>query len=159
MQKINFQNLPNTTTPINATNLNAIQTNAETAINAVESDVNGLLSYSTTEKVVGKWTDNKPVYRKVVVYAPTSVIGATGTTTEINIPHGISNFRSAIKCIGTKGYTNYILPVLSSSTGTTITGATLIKQVDATNIIFRIINDTWSPDTWRFIIEYTKTTD
>lgn len=33
MQKINFQDLPNTTTPINATNLNAMQTNAETAIN------------------------------------------------------------------------------------------------------------------------------
>lgn len=33
MQKINFQDLPSTTTPINATNLNAIQTNAETEIN------------------------------------------------------------------------------------------------------------------------------
>lgn len=39
MQKINFQNLPSTTTPINATNLNAIQTNAETAINNVASDI------------------------------------------------------------------------------------------------------------------------
>lgn len=33
MQKINFQNLPNTTTPINATNLNAIQTNVENVFN------------------------------------------------------------------------------------------------------------------------------
>lgn len=39
MQKINFQNLPNTTTPINATNLNAIQTNAETAINNVDTEL------------------------------------------------------------------------------------------------------------------------
>ena len=29
MQKINFQNLPNTTTPVNATNLNALQENVE----------------------------------------------------------------------------------------------------------------------------------
>lgn len=29
MQKINFQNLPNTTTPLNATNLNALQDNVE----------------------------------------------------------------------------------------------------------------------------------
>ena len=29
MQKINFQNLPNTTTPVNATNLNALQDNVE----------------------------------------------------------------------------------------------------------------------------------
>ena len=35
MQKITFEDLPSTNTPINATNLNAIQTNAETAINAV----------------------------------------------------------------------------------------------------------------------------
>lgn len=33
MQKINFQNLPNTTTPVNASNLNSLQTNVENAIN------------------------------------------------------------------------------------------------------------------------------
>lgn len=33
MQKINFQNLPNTTTPVNATNLNAVQTNVEDVFN------------------------------------------------------------------------------------------------------------------------------
>lgn len=33
MQKINFQNLPNTTTPVNATNLNQLQTNVESEIN------------------------------------------------------------------------------------------------------------------------------
>lgn len=33
MQKINFQNLPNTTTPVNATNLNTLQTNVENEFN------------------------------------------------------------------------------------------------------------------------------
>ena len=37
MQKINFQNLPSTTTPINATNLNAIQTNVENVFNGSET--------------------------------------------------------------------------------------------------------------------------
>ncbi len=32
MQKINFQNLPNTATPVNASNLNQLQTNVENAI-------------------------------------------------------------------------------------------------------------------------------
>lgn len=41
MQKINFQNLPSTTTPINATNLNAIQSNAEDAINDLSNYVDG----------------------------------------------------------------------------------------------------------------------
>ncbi len=35
MEKITFENLPNTTTPINATNLNQLQTNVENAINGV----------------------------------------------------------------------------------------------------------------------------
>lgn len=34
MQKINFQNLPNTTTPVNATDLNQLQTNVESEINS-----------------------------------------------------------------------------------------------------------------------------
>lgn len=35
MQKINFQNLPNTTTPVNATNLNDLQDNVEDAIDGI----------------------------------------------------------------------------------------------------------------------------
>lgn len=35
MQKINFQNLPNTTTPVNANDLNQLQTNVENAINGL----------------------------------------------------------------------------------------------------------------------------
>ena len=35
MEKINFKDLPNTSTPINAANLNAIQTNTENAINGI----------------------------------------------------------------------------------------------------------------------------
>lgn len=36
MDKITFENLPRTTTPLNAENMNAIQTNAENAINAAD---------------------------------------------------------------------------------------------------------------------------
>ena len=46
MQKINFQDLPSTTTPINATNLNAIQTNAEDAINTLDDKLNLKGSYA-----------------------------------------------------------------------------------------------------------------
>ena len=35
MQKINFQDLPSTTTPINASNLNLVQTNIENFINLI----------------------------------------------------------------------------------------------------------------------------
>ena len=39
MTKITFEDLPNTNTPINASNLNAVQDNVETAINSGDSDV------------------------------------------------------------------------------------------------------------------------
>lgn len=38
MTKINFTNLPDTTTPLNATNMNALQTNTENAINDVANN-------------------------------------------------------------------------------------------------------------------------
>ena len=37
MQKITFEDLPSTNTPINANNLNAMQTNAEAAIGAIDT--------------------------------------------------------------------------------------------------------------------------
>lgn len=40
MEKINFKNLPDKTTPINAFNLNKIQENAESAINTLETNTN-----------------------------------------------------------------------------------------------------------------------
>lgn len=43
MTKINFTNLPNTSTPLNATNMNALQTNVENAINEVANN-NGRIS-------------------------------------------------------------------------------------------------------------------
>lgn len=49
MDKINFQNLPNTTTPVNATNLNQLQDNIENTLN----------TYSTTETIIGKWINRK----------------------------------------------------------------------------------------------------
>ncbi len=146
-----------TITPSEVTNINfQLEKGSEATTYSPYQDLNNQEIYTTGEQKIGTWIDGKPLYRKVVNYAPTSVIGVAGQLTDINIPHGISNFRRAIKCIGTKGYTNYILPVIG---GSNATSATLVKQVDATNIIFRIINDTWSPDTWSFIIEYTKTTD
>lgn len=54
------------TTPINASNLNQLQTNIENAINGVIENVNALRAYSTNEKVVGTWVDNKPLYEKTL---------------------------------------------------------------------------------------------
>lgn len=52
MQKINFQNLPSTTTPVNATNLNALQTNVENAIPTKISDLTNDSSFVEYKSVV-----------------------------------------------------------------------------------------------------------
>lgn len=45
--------------------------------------------YSTTEKIVGCWTDGRPIYQKTLAQTQ---IGSTSTDwTRITIPHGISN--------------------------------------------------------------------
>ena len=64
MEKINFNDLPNTDTPINSSNLNQLQTNVENGINVVNNKFN----YSTEEQVIGTWIDGKPIYRKVVTF-------------------------------------------------------------------------------------------
>lgn len=56
MQKINFENLPSTNTPINATNLNAIQNNTESAINSVISTIASLISIDYLNDVEGSIT-------------------------------------------------------------------------------------------------------
>ena len=57
MALIEFKNLPDTSTPLSAENLNN---------NFNELNNRGI--YSTEEKVVGTWIDGKPIYRKVVIH-------------------------------------------------------------------------------------------
>lgn len=63
MNKINFQNLPNETTPINATNLNTMQQNIENAINSKSSlpvggDEGQILAKASNQDNDVEWIDN-----------------------------------------------------------------------------------------------------
>lgn len=143
MDKINFQNLPNTTTAVNATNLNQVQTNVENEFNKIEN-------YSSTEKIIGKWIDNSTLYRKVIEYGWDSAIGNSSGVTNISIPHNISSFRALTNLYATiQG--RYSLPVMGNNNA-----ASLISAVDNTNVNFRIINDTWGANTITIILEYVK---
>lgn len=59
MTKINFQDLPNTTTPLNASNMNTLQTNVE---NAIKTSI----SSGGSEVGTNEYVDSKQVYRKRV---------------------------------------------------------------------------------------------
>lgn len=174
MQKINFQNLPSTTTPVNATNLNALQDNVEDVFDGdvpmgdiVVSSITsttGIDNYSTNETRVGTWIDSNPIYRKVVVNEPTSSVGATNTVTNYGFPHDISNFGKLVNVralIYDKTNTTYTysLPNIGGQ-GNTLSYSTAITTVDINNINVRIVNDSWATNfTWVFVVEYTKTTD
>ena len=120
--------------------------------------INKFTNYSTTEQVIGKWINGKPVYRKVIDYQPSSTIGSANTTTNISIPHNIANFKQIVKArMVNEG--GYVFPTIGSSTGSTVTLSDTITKVDTTNINFRIINNAWPTVHFYIILEYTKTTD
>lgn len=123
--------------------------------NKVATMADTLDTYSTNERVIGTWMD-KPLYRKVIQYKNSSTIGATGTSTEISIPHGISNLGQVTRR-DLNNEANQTFPrAAGSSSITSWTGLVLVSSTDA---IMRIVNDTWGPRTWYVTLEYTKTTD
>lgn len=77
MNKINFTNLPSTTTPVNATNLNTLQDN-------VEEGMNFRLT-TGTEKATNEYIDGKQVYRKRIS------LGTFPNNTNKTVLHYISN--------------------------------------------------------------------
>lgn len=71
MVKINFQDLPSTNTPINAQNLNAVQTNVENEINAtktaLETEIDGVVeSGSNADGRYVKFKDGTMICTKTV---------------------------------------------------------------------------------------------
>lgn len=55
MQKINFQNLPNTTSPLNATNMNLLQDNVEDVFNGDEAMGNIVINDINTKNMIPGW--------------------------------------------------------------------------------------------------------
>jgi hypothetical protein len=55
----------------NATNIGTLSslntTNKSNLVNAI-NEVNNKFNYSTSEKVIGKWIDEKPIYSKIVTF-------------------------------------------------------------------------------------------
>lgn len=174
MQKINFKNLPDTSTPLNAENLNLLQDNIEEAIENIEPsgaggeslpigtelDFDGQASeipegweqiddpseYSATEKVIGKMGD-KFVYRKMV---ETTALPNTG---QMIYPTGITNFGN---CLNVYGWTSggLMLNAIRANSPTFAIGAWCND-----NGLYIETGSDRSSQTATAIIEYTKTTD
>lgn len=100
MTKINFTNLPDTSTPINATNMNQLQTNVENAINAtqisLENEITALpgeiiASGSNTNGNYTKFSDGTMIcYKSVTVTA--AINNAWGSVYETSNSVSFGNF-------------------------------------------------------------------
>ena len=133
----------------NATDLNEIKQ----VVN--QNDINKS-TYSTTEKVVGKWINGKPLYRKVINF--TTTISAD-TVLEIN--HGVNNVEmiwfDPIGCFmwASSGF-GYNIPMIGYSGNIT---DKLYTFVDKTKISIHA-NGSWGTIWTKYItLLYTKTTD
>lgn len=120
--------------------------------------------YSTTEKVVGCWTDGKPVYQKTIVDTmPTIITDGTEVSKEISIGATIDTIVDSDVFI-------------KNTTGTTVKATTFVANPN-NHFRYTIINNTdstssrrnkvyvlgsyvsWSEKPLYITIQYTKTTD
>lgn len=69
-------------------------------------------NYSTSEKIVGKWINNKPVYQKTIQIPVSAFSSATGSEGyySVGVLHNISNLDVTIKLDG-YAYGNVVRPV------------------------------------------------
>lgn len=138
-------------------NLNT--TNKSNLVNSI-NEVNNKFNYSTSEQVIGKWTNGKPLYRKTITF--TSTIRENTTT---SIAHNIINAKnifidygaSFIEAnIGTSDYISYNFPLIGYSGNIT---DKVYCYVNLTNINF-YANGAWGNNWTKHItLKYTKTTD
>lgn len=183
MQKINFKNLPDTSTPLNASTLNQMQDNIESAIDSIEvptiensldsdSTVNGasvhavnekineINDYSATEKIIGEYIDNKPIYKKTISGTYTSSSGRVNVDLQNNV----------LKLINSYGaYSPNTLnpsialgqPMINTSGGIDAYSQARVNDNNIAQICFSVPQSAYQGLTgsYEVTIEYTKTTD
>jgi hypothetical protein len=145
-----WQNLPNTTTPVNRNNLKKIEDELET-LDTEKANVNNVKIYSTNERKIGTWM-GKPAYGKVII---TSEYIAPNST--INVAHNISNLGIAFKHDATIYYNGSSIPVPSHYEEQN--NNLIVQEINSTNIKVTTYNESWGNYTLYIILEYTKTTD
>ena len=171
MQKINFKNLPDTSTPLNASTLNQMQDNIESAIKdveytipTIENSLDGnsttdapsvhatklLNTYSTDEIKIGTWIDGKPLYRKVIE-------STSGNINVETVVGSINNFE----------YLKILTGTIVNSENTSVNfpfvfnvnnlGELFMSSDGSINCL--VTNGAYANRPIKVIVEYTKTTD
>ena len=136
-------------TQLNTTN----KDNLVGAINEVNTNDIRKSTYSTTEQVVGKWLDNKPIYRKVI--NATKISGSTLLIPITNFNIDTIFFDRTHSYIVTTSTIVYPFPYNYGNTPDTYTAC----ERDGNNIKINSSEGAYSNGQITLVIEYTKTTD
>ena len=132
---------------LNADSLDDIIQSASVQGNAVAG--NGLV-YSTTEQVVGRWVDGKPIYQKTFIgttSATTSSDSVAGTIANLDT---LVNSNGTIFLVGTWGVNQHSLPYNN----------VIEYYIDTSNqVIIHKQNEIANTKKYMVTIQYTKTTD
>lgn len=100
MQKIPFEDLPSTNTPINATNLNTMQTNVEVAMkNTYTSSTTDTYNCNYINGIVESGSNANGYYTKYIdgtlicknYFGPITTNGGSGLNTTVNLPTSFIN--------------------------------------------------------------------
>lgn len=138
---------------LNADSLDDVITSANVPANPMVT--NGLV-YSTTEQVVGRWIDGKPLYQKTARYTITSRAEAT----ILNMPIDLANLDSVVNVWGTGSWSGgyYLIPL---GTGSSTVGTVTFGAVTSTYAQLRISGNQAisAGEVITFTVQYTKTTD
>lgn len=124
-------------------------------IENLQNYTSDISTYSTTEHIVGKWIDGKPIYRKVYVINNPAV-------GNVNHAHNISNFETLISAtangIQTNGGQQYFPRAVPGDSNWSLN----IGDVNSTTFSLQIANNNTGNYAFtkvNVILEYTKTTD
>ena len=110
--------------------------------------------YSTDEKMIGQWTDGKPLYQKTID------CGALPNATSKNIAHNINNVADIISiegcAISDTGHLYISLPIINDNDAK----LQLCIYVNGANIVYEARNNNFSAYNRSYVtLHYTKTTD
>lgn len=105
-------------------------------------------NYSTTEKIIGKWIDNKPIYRKVF----------TGTINDSTTL--LQNVDTLVNAYGTADM-NYVTRTLNYYEIYNNLQYFVHVRLSSNNVNFICTSagQSYNPTNCKIILEYTKTTD
>lgn len=127
--------------------------NVENALNELFRLKENTYNYSTDEQIIGKWTDGRPIYKKVIYTTLNSQVGNTDISLGVAIKDVI-NINGTVHCAG-----GYFEQFPNSVAGTN--RLIVYDNIFTTPNTIRIVNNStvWANNPFCIVIEYTKITD